>query len=462
MSVQGDKFKSLDSPSSGGVSLRGAIPSVARLSKNAKIIFAGFGAAVLCGITIGVMQSGQELKAKETAQEALQTSEAVGVVEAPKPPEPDENQIVAVKNGDLLSSQTSAEESSNDQDLKSSKLNNEELTPAKQHKDWLERHKYQTLQGLILAGDAALTSDLSKGSAAPQNSGMQNAVVSGNSNKAEYPGDDPLSYAKAQAEAGKERIRNLQTRVAANEGGSNYMPNESGDDGFYDSNTAGNQQPNKSFLAQQEGKEDDGYLPESKKTSVAKTSLFAGSTIPAVMQTGINSDLPGSVSAIVRNNVFDSRNENVVLIPAGSKLVGEYSSTVGYGQKRVLVAWNHLIYPDGSTLNLKGMLGGDSQGQSGFSDQVDNHYIRTFGSSVLMSLLGVGVQLAQPQNSGSLNTSTASSQAAAAAASSLNNASGRLLQKNLSIQPTLVIRPGYAFNVLVNKTITLPEYQASN
>lgn len=453
-----NKINSLDSPSGGGFSLRNKIPVVASLSKNSKVFMFGAGVVIVGGILIGTLQAGNPQKAQQSAEEALKTSEAVGAMEPPAPPKLEENSVQAVKNPDLLG----ATEENGDANLQPRNQSPAQLTPAQQHKEWLETHKYQRLQGLILASEAALTSDLSKGNATPSNVGFQNVGLAAGSNQNDDFRDDPVSYAKAQAEAGKARIRNLQTKIAANDGTGNYMPSGSGSDEFYDSNSAGNQQPNKSFLAEQEGKEDDGYLSESKKTSVAKTSLFAGSTIPAVMQTGINSDLPGSVSAIVRNNVFDSRNENVVLIPAGSKLVGEYSSTVGYGQKRVLVAWNHLIYPDGSTLNLKGMLGGDSQGQSGFTDQVDNHYIRTFGSSVLMSLLGVGVQLAQPQNSGSLNTSTASSQAAAAAASSLNNASGRLLQKNLNIQPTLVIRPGYAFNVLVNKTITLPEYRASN
>jgi type IV secretion system protein VirB10 len=118
-----------------------------------------------------------------------------------------------------------------------------------------------------------------------------------------------------------------------------------------------------------------------------------------------------------------------------------------------------MIFPDGSTVNLKGMLGGDGQGKSGFEDDVDNHYIRTFGSAILISMLGVGAQMSQPQNSGALNTAPASAQVTGAVASSLNNTGDRLLNKNLNIQPTLEIRPGYTFNVLVNRTIILPPYQ---
>ena len=168
--------------------------------------------------------------------------------------------------------------------------------------------------------------------------------------------------------------------------------------------------------------------------------------------------LPGTISAQVRQTVYDSLNPSVVLIPQGTRLIGEYSSEVAYGQSRVLVAWSRLIYPNGATMDLRGMEGTDGKGQAGFHDQVDNHYFRVFGSAILMSLLGVGAQLSQPQNSGALNTPSASQQAAAATAQQLNNVGTNLLNRNLNIQPTLIIRPGYAFNVLVNRTMILPPY----
>ncbi|MDE2175001.1 MAG: TrbI/VirB10 family protein, partial [Betaproteobacteria bacterium] len=218
------------------------------------------------------------------------------------------------------------------------------------------------------------------------------------------------------------------------------------------------QAQNKAFLASQERKASSGYLDAAAQSPIGNHELFAGAVIPAVMLTGIDSDLPGTITAQVRQTVYDSLNPDVVLIPQGTRIIGEYSSDVAYGQSRVLVAWNRLIFPTGAMMDLKGMSGTDGEGQAGFHDRVDNHYMRIFGSAVLMSLLGVGAQLSQPQNAGVLNTPSASQQAASALAQQMDNVGTNLLNKNLSIQPTLTIRPGFAFNVLVNRTMILPPY----
>ena len=133
---------------------------------------------------------------------------------------------------------------------------------------------------------------------------------------------------------------------------------------------------------------------------------------------------------------------------------------MAYGQRRVLVAWNQVIFPNGSTIDLKGMEGTDGQGQAGFRDLVDNHYMRIFGSATLMSLLSAGAQLSQPQNSNMLTAPSAGQEAAAAMGQELNMVGQNLLNRNLNIQPTLIIRPGYAFNVLVSRTMILPPYPA--
>ena len=110
-----------------------------------------------------------------------------------------------------------------------------------------------------------------------------------------------------------------------------------------------------------------------------------GRSSPGVMLTGVNSDLPGALIAQVSQNVYDTAHGAHLLIPQGSKLYGVYDSRVVYGQSRVLVAWNRLIFPDGSAVTLGAMPGADMSGYSGFHDQVDNHYWRIFGSAVLMS-----------------------------------------------------------------------------
>lgn len=218
------------------------------------------------------------------------------------------------------------------------------------------------------------------------------------------------------------------------------------------------QSQNTSFLNDQK-KAESGYLNSVLNNPLNQTELFAGSVIPAVTTVGINSDLPGQVNATVRQTVYDSRNENIVLIPQGTKIVGQYSSSVSYGQQRVLIAWNQLIFPNGKTIGLQGMLGADGLGQSGLYDSVDNHYFKIFGSALLVSMLGVAAQLSQPQNSSLLASPSVGSQASGSAAAQLNTVGTNMVNKNLNIAPTLVIAPGFAFNVLVNKTMILPAYK---
>ena len=119
--------------------------------------------------------------------------------------------------------------------------------------------------------------------------------------------------------------------------------------------------------------------------------LKTGAVIPGVMVTGINSDLPGNIIAQVSQNVFDSVTGKHLLLPQGAKLFGVYDSRVIYGQERVLVAWNRVVFPDGSSITLGAMPGSDMAGNAGYTDEVNNHYFRIFGSAVLMSLMSGGM-----------------------------------------------------------------------
>ncbi len=210
--------------------------------------------------------------------------------------------------------------------------------------------------------------------------------------------------------------------------------------------------------AQRRRRARSGDLHETLQRPASAQELFAGSVLPAVLLTGIDSDLPGEVVAQVRQNIYNSLDPDERLIPQGTRLIGIYRSAVSYGQRRALVAWRRIIFPDGATLALQGMPGTDSLGRAGFRDQVDNHYGRIFGSAFLVSMLGAGAQLAQPQNGGLLNTPTAEQQASANLANEMNHVGAHLLDRNLGIAPTLRIRPGYLFDVLVTRTMILPPY----
>jgi len=195
---------------------------------------------------------------------------------------------------------------------------------------------------------------------------------------------------------------------------------------------------------------------------LAKTPYVvrAGTIIPATLITGINSQLPGMVRAQVSQNVYDTATGNYVMIPQGSQLVGEYSTGVSYGQNRVMVAWKRITFPDGRVLDIGTMPGTDVGGASGFADQVNNHYVRTFGSALLLSAIAGGISYAVDKNTTANNsaggtTVTAQGEVASQTGNTVGTIVNNVMQKNLNLAPTITIRPGYPFDVLATKDITM-------
>lgn len=190
--------------------------------------------------------------------------------------------------------------------------------------------------------------------------------------------------------------------------------------------------------------------------------IKTGTVIPGIMVSGINSDLPGNLIAQVSQNVYDTATGHRLLIPQGSKLYGVYDSRVVYGQRRVLIAWNRLNFPDGSAVTLGAMPGADISGYAGYEDKVNNHYLRIFGSSLLMSLITGGTSYAMDKvsnndNNDNRDSTSVQNAMAAALAAQMGQTTLSLLQKNLNIKPTLEIRPGYQFNVIVTKDVVFKE-----
>lgn len=199
-----------------------------------------------------------------------------------------------------------------------------------------------------------------------------------------------------------------------------------------------------------------GYLPNQVVPQFSRFELKRGSVIPATLITGLNSDLPGRVSAQVSQNVYDSATGYRLLIPQGAKLFGRYDSKVSFGQERVLVVWTDLIFPNGSTLQIGGMAGTDAEGYGGFRDKVDRHLWRTFGSAALIALIGTGIDVAMPQSSTLATQDTASDAARRNFAETFGRAAEQTISKNLNVQPTIRVRPGYKFNVLVDQDMIFP------
>ncbi|MBX5166866.1 MULTISPECIES: IncP-type conjugal transfer protein TrbI [unclassified Rhizobium] len=201
---------------------------------------------------------------------------------------------------------------------------------------------------------------------------------------------------------------------------------------------------------------DLGYLPNRVVPQQSLYELKRGSVIPATLITGINSDLPGRITAQVSQNVYDSATGHRLLIPQGTKLFGRYDSKVSFGQSRVLVVWSDIIFPNGSTLQIGGMAGTDAEGYGGFKDKVNNHYLKTFGSAVMIALIGTGIDMAVPQSSTLATQDTASDAARRNFAETFGRVADRTIQRNMDVQPTLQIRPGYKFNVMIDQDIVFP------
>lgn len=201
----------------------------------------------------------------------------------------------------------------------------------------------------------------------------------------------------------------------------------------------------------------DIYLGDTLHAPHSEYQLMAGSLVPGVLLTGLNSDLPGQILGQVSQNVYDTVTGNYLLVPQGTKVLGEYDSRIVYGQERLLIVWTRLIFPNGRSISLEGMPGVDLSGAAGLTDQVNNHYLRLLTGVVFSSLLGATAQMAEGQNYDNINPSYGQL-ATQGAARNLNDVGQQITRRNLAVQPTLEIRPGFRFNVFVHKDVILEPY----
>lgn len=202
------------------------------------------------------------------------------------------------------------------------------------------------------------------------------------------------------------------------------------------------------------------HLNSRLESPNSRYELRAGGVIPGVMVSGISSELPGQIIGQVSQNVYDTATGRHLLIPQGTKLIGVYSNEVGFGQNSVLVAWQRLVYPDGKALDIGSMPGADSAGMAGFRDQVDHHYARIYGSALLMSAIVGGITYSQSLNQNSqlgYNQPTAGNVLSQALGQQLGEVTSQLVSKNLNVSPTVNVRPGYRFNIIVVKDLTFKQ-----
>jgi type IV secretion system protein VirB10 len=208
-------------------------------------------------------------------------------------------------------------------------------------------------------------------------------------------------------------------------------------------------------LAFLNGPSDAPTVSSDRLTPAASPYIIqAGTVIPAALITGIESDLPGQITAQVTENVYDSPTGQYLLIPQGARLIGEYNSEVAYAQTRVQLIWTRLILPDDQSIILDNQSGADTQGYSGLQDGVNNHWGALFEAALLSTFLSVGAEAGTSNQENNLIQAIRSG-----ASDSFNQAGQQVVERELNIQPTLTIRTGFPVRVIVNQDFILKPYQ---
>ena len=195
--------------------------------------------------------------------------------------------------------------------------------------------------------------------------------------------------------------------------------------------------------------------PDRVQAPASQYVLQAGAVIPAALITGLRSDLPGQVTALVTEDVYDSPTGKVLLIPQGARLVGQYDAQISFGQSRALLVWNRLIMPNGRSIVLERQPGADAEGYAGLEDEVDNHWGMLFTAAILSTVLSVGSE------AGTSNSENNLAQAIRQGASqSFNQVGEQVVGRSLNVQPTITIRPGFPVRVMVTHDLVLEPYPA--
>jgi len=227
--------------------------------------------------------------------------------------------------------------------------------------------------------------------------------------------------------------------------------------GLLDSGTgAAGAQPNAPPTAQDRQAAFLNAAPERRTVSTERVTsppsrniLQAGAVISAALITGIRSDLPGQITAQVTENAYDSLTGRILLVPQGTRLIGQYDSSVQFGQSRVLLVWNRLLFPDGRSFVLERAPGADAEGFAGLQDGVNFHWLELAKAAGLSTLLSVGTELAIDNDDSLLRAIRNGSQ------NTFNDAGQQIVRRQLNVAPTLTIRPGFPVRVIVTRDMIL-------
>jgi len=183
---------------------------------------------------------------------------------------------------------------------------------------------------------------------------------------------------------------------------------------------------------------------------------MAGTAIAASLVSGLNSDLPGFVIAQVTEHVYDTVSGRFLLIPQGSRLIGKYDNITAFGQERALVVWQRIILPDGTSIVIDNLPATDTGGYAGLADEVDLHTWKLLKGVALATVLGVGSELVFSSSDSDLIKALQQS-----TQGTTNRAGQRLIERQLNVQPTIKVRPGWPLRVIVHKDILLRAYRGT-
>lgn len=219
----------------------------------------------------------------------------------------------------------------------------------------------------------------------------------------------------------------------------------------------------KNFISQTNTGVGTGTIDSQLSQQASPYTLFAGGYIPITMQSGLNSEQRGQIVAMVSRDVYDTATGKFLLIPQGSKVVGTYDNNVAYGQKRLIVGWNRLIYPDhnGTSVLLHGQPGTSLEGFAGFDGSVDNHYVEIYGSAFLIGGI-MGAQAAAMGNQGMLTQPTSTETMSQQVGNQMAQTGLAVVQKGLNIPPTIIISPGYRGYIALTSDLVLKPYARGN
>ncbi len=193
--------------------------------------------------------------------------------------------------------------------------------------------------------------------------------------------------------------------------------------------------------------------PDRVAAPSSKNVLQAGAVISAALITGIRSDLPGQITAQVTENIYDSPTGKILLVPQGARVIGQYDSGVGFGQRRILLVWNRLIFPNGRSILLERQPGADAEGYAGLEDGVDYHWGELFKAAALSTLLSVGAESGSSSGESEIVRALRNG-----ASNSISQTGQQIVQRQLNIAPTLTIRPGFPVRVIVTRDLVLEPY----